>query len=161
MDLTSKFAVLYILFFLGFPRDTMGCNTKHGLTSLLLKLYKRTTMFISACAYAIDMVSFFKVRASKSAHNLIVHFRSYLASSLFLADSLKKVPNIQQRVHYTTPSSAMSMCLAGPDHVAKQCLVAILTRPVIVSALRKKKHLILRCLTGRKVAASTKNNIWT
>lgn len=118
-------------------------------------------MFISARTYAIDMVSFFKVRASKSAHNLVVHFRSYLAPSLFLADSLKKVPNIQQRVHYTTPSSAMSMCMTGPYHVAEQCFVAILACPVIVSALTKKKHLILRCLTDRKVAASAKNNIWT
>jgi len=91
-------------------------------------------MFISARAYTIDMVSFLKVRSPKSAHNLVVHFRSYLAPSLFLADSLEKVPDIQQRVHNTTPPSAMSMCMAGPDHVPEQCLVAILARPVIVSA---------------------------
>ena len=102
-------------------------------------------MIISACAYAIDMVSFLVVWSSKSAHNLIVHFRSNLAPSLFLAESLKKVPDIQYRVHNTTPPSGMSMCTTRPHHVAKQCFVAILARPVIVSALRKKKnHLILR-----------------
>lgn len=95
-------------------------------------------MIISACAYAIDMVSFLEVRSSKSAHNLIVHFRSNLAPSFFLAESLKKVPNIQYRVHNTTPPSSMSMCMTRPYHVAKQCFVAILARPVIMSALRKQ-----------------------
>ena len=96
-------------------------------------------MFISACANAIDMVSFLKVRSSKSAHYLVVHIRSYLASSLFFAESLKKVPNIQQCVHDTTPPSAVRMCMARPDHVAKQRFVTVLARPVIVSALRKKE----------------------
>ena len=96
-------------------------------------------MFISACANAINMVSFLKVGSSKSAHYLVVHIGSYLAPSLFLADSLEKVPNIQQRVHNTTPPSAVSMCMARPDHVAKQRFVTVLARPVIVSALRKKE----------------------
>ena len=96
-------------------------------------------MFISASANAINMVSFLKVWSSKSAHYLVVHIRSYLAPSLFLTESLKKVPNIQQCVHDTTPPSAVSVCMARPDHVAKQCFVTVLARPVVVSALRKKE----------------------
>ena len=96
-------------------------------------------MFISACANTINMISFLKVRSSKSAHYLVVHIRSYLAPSLFFADCLEKVPNIQQCVHDTTPPSAVSVCMARPDHVAKQGFVTVLARPVIVSSLRKKE----------------------
>lgn len=115
-----------------------------GSYLLLLQFHKRTAMFISACANAINMVSFLKVRSSKSAHNLVVHIRSYLAPSLFLADSLKKVPNIQQRVHNTTPPSAVSMCMARSNHVAKQGFVTVLARPVVMSALKKKETFIIK-----------------
>ena len=114
-------------------------------------------MFISACANAINMISFLKVRSSKSAHYLVVHIRSYLAPSLFFADCLEKVPNIQQCVHDTTPPSAVSVCMARPNHVAKQRFVTVLARPVVVSALRKKETfnsevmLPLKTETGARV----------
>ena len=122
-------------------------------------------MFISASANTINMISSLKVRSSKSAHYLVVHIRSYLAPSLFLTESLKKVPNIQQCVHDTTPPSTVSVCITRPDHVAKQRFVTVLARPVVVSALRKKETLNsevmlhLMCETGARVRFGLDANV--
>ena len=77
-----------------------------------VKVFEGTPVFISACACAVFVVPFFKVRATKRAYNLIVHLCSYLASSLFLINSLEKVPNVQQGVGDAAPSSVVSV--AGP-----------------------------------------------
>ena len=50
-----------------------------------MKIFIGTSVFIRARTFAVAMVSYFKVRASKGAYNFVIHVCGYLASSLFLA----------------------------------------------------------------------------
>lgn len=76
-------------------------------------------MLIRASVNAIDVIFLLEMRGTKSAYNFIIHFRSQFASSLFFADSLKEIPDVQQGIHNATPGSAVYTPMAGLYHVAK------------------------------------------
>ena len=81
--------------FFRFSYGIMSCKTLYKYLQLLTEFYERAAMFVCTRTNAIDVIAFLKVWSSERSYNLVIHVRSYFASSLFLADSLKKVPDIQ------------------------------------------------------------------